>query len=600
MSIDEQWDLSDLVGKVAAGRYVIVAELRSDDRRTIYEAEDVEQGTRVALGVLRAATASDGGAKLRSLRHPNLAEVLDTGKLDSGEPFFTTEIVRGMSLRALMNGGHLEQRRALSIGRQVLQALAAVHEVGAVHGDVKPENVTITTDAHGVECAKLLDLGATMLSSADRVGDPRYRAPECASGSIDPRADLYSVGAMLFELLTDRPPFFVDDASALSRMHAYAPVQTLRQRAPQWGYAPELEELVATALAKKPDERFRSADEMTVALDAAMKSSAEAVQPAPTARAAQPAVDDSLALLAQGLVPVAERHSELVIPLNTSRQVRELPWPTRALKLARRLLGRIFGLGATPLAWFRRLGRTQRLIAVAAGGALVLAVVIAIAVSARGGDRATAATTDVNVRASSLASRARSLLDARKPDQAAALIERELAAHPDDSAAYLVLGHARIALGRPGDGLAAYDRAIRLAPALANEPELLANVKQVSTSRDPATAIRAIELLSSSTSPDAQDAVVAHASNPVADVRHRAFALAERAGLADRIDRVSSWTLDMQHATTCAERRTIIAKLASTMDPRALPALGRARTHRCGKREAIAAIQKINTAAKPR
>ena len=375
MSIDEQWDQSDrsgLVGKVAAGRYLIVAELGGDGRRTLYEAEDVEQGTRVSLGVLHGGTATNESATVRSLKHPNLAGVLDVGRLDSGEPFLTTEIIRGSSLRALIKRGHLEQRRAFSIVRQVLQALVAAHEVGAIHGDVKPENVMVSIDLRGVEHATLLDLGVAMLSGSG-LGDPRYRAPAGATGQVDPRADLYSVGAVLFELLTDRPPFWGDDASALIRMHAYAPIQTLQQRAPEQYYTAEQEALVARALAKNPDDRFRSAVEMIVALDAAVKAMPVAAMPE---RPAQLQADESLVLLAKDSIVVTSRHSDPVIPMNTSRQVRELPWHTRMLALGGRLVGRARRLGES----VRKLDRKHRLIVAAIGGALVVGLVIAVVV----------------------------------------------------------------------------------------------------------------------------------------------------------------------------------------------------------------------------
>lgn len=598
MSIDEQWDQSDqsgLVGKVAAGRYLIVAELSGDGRRTLYEAEDVEQGTRVSLGVLHAGTATNDSATVRSLKHPNLAGVLDVGRLDSGEPFLTTEMVRGTSLRALIKRGQLEQRRALSIVRQVLQALAAAHEVGAIHGDVKPENVMVSIDPRGVEHATLLDLGVAMLSGSG-LGDPRYRAPEGATGNVDPRADLYSVGAVLFELLTDRPPFWGDDASALIRMHAYAPVQTLQQRAPERHYTAEQEELVARALAKKPDDRFRSAVEMIVALDAAVKAMPAAAMPE---RPAQPQADESLVRLAKDLIAVTPRNSDPVIPMNTSRQVRELPWHTRTLKLGGRLVGRARRLGQKLGESVRKLDRKHRLIVAAIGGALVVGLVIAVVVWVGRTRTTAAAKPDGDARDSQIASRARSLLAAGQPKQAVELINRELAGHPDDGAAYLVLGHAQIALRHPRDGLAAYDHAIRLAQTLANDTTLVANVKQVVlTSRDPATSIPALELLSSNKTAPAEDAIVAQTSNAVAEIRHQAVAIAEREGIADRIDWVSSWALDLRQAKTCDERRAIITKLADTGDPRALPALRQARAYKCGNREATAAIQKINAAAK--
>src|SRR5258706_9264704 len=108
MSIDETWDEPGLVGKMAAGRYLIVSELAADSRRTVYEAENVELGTRVSLGVVHsdASTTTEQrlreGAKLCSLKQPGLVAVLDVGKLDSGDLFVATELPDGASLRTLI------------------------------------------------------------------------------------------------------------------------------------------------------------------------------------------------------------------------------------------------------------------------------------------------------------------------------------------------------------------------------------------------------------------------------------------------------------------------------------------------------------------
>ena len=154
----------------------------------------------------------------------------DAGKLESNDLAAARELAYGTSLRALAEGKLLDQPRALAIVRGVLEAVAGR---GAVHGDIKPESILITGHAPN-ERVKLLD--------ATKSEDARYRAPEAALGAIDHRADIYSITAVLFELLTGHPPFYADDANALRRLHAYAPLQTLQQRAPDLAFVAELED----------------------------------------------------------------------------------------------------------------------------------------------------------------------------------------------------------------------------------------------------------------------------------------------------------------------------------------------------------------------
>ena len=140
---------------------------------------------------------------------------------------------------------------------------------------------------------------------------------------------------------------------------------------------------------------------------------------------------------------------------------------------------------------------------------------------------------------------------------------------PADPRAHLALGDTHAALDHDTQALNAYAKAISLAPAVAAEAPVRERLRQLTSD--------------GATSPDP-------------DVRHRAVELAERAGLADQIDRVQSWTLDLDQATECEERRALIGKLAATADARALPALRRARAEACVERDAAEAIQRISGA----
>jgi serine/threonine protein kinase len=172
----------------------------------------------------------------------------------------------------------------------VLHALDHAHRRGLVHRDLKPENMFVVVDDDGREIVKLVDFGIVKLLGGDEsqkltraglvFGTPRYMSPEqVTGGKIDERADLYSTGAVLFEMLTGAPPFDADQAGILMRMHVLADVPPLPVSVP-----PAIAAVVTRLLAKSPAERFASARDVIDALEAAMR-----VRPEPPRAVAPPA-----------------------------------------------------------------------------------------------------------------------------------------------------------------------------------------------------------------------------------------------------------------------------------------------------------------------
>jgi serine/threonine-protein kinase len=289
----------DLLGRTLGGRYRVRTLIGQGGVGAVYEVEQLATGQLLALKMLlpglgdpaRVAERFRREAKAASLLdHANIVEVLDL--VSEGESLFIVmELVRGRSVGDLVEAGELTARRTLVIARQVLDALAHAHERGVIHRDLKPDNIMLVKVGEPgaeYERAKLLDFGLVKLigdAAADVGGDrltqtglvfgtPAYMSPEQALGRIvDGRTDLYALGVVLFEMLTGRTPFRSPDPLTLMRMHAAAPVPSLASVAPGSPWCtPAVEQLVARALAKRADQRFATAREMTAALDAAFVS----------------------------------------------------------------------------------------------------------------------------------------------------------------------------------------------------------------------------------------------------------------------------------------------------------------------------------------
>jgi len=291
----------------------------------------------------------------------------------------------------------------------------------------------------------------------------------------------------------------------------------------------------------------------------------------------------SLALLAKDLMPPPPPQAPTQIDVNvvanaSDRKVQDPGLKIKLKSFARRWVGKL-----------RNFVKNRKLVAIALAGTILIVLVLIIVVVAGGSG-------GKQSRGAKLAKQGQELLNANDAKHAAELIESELVGEPQsgDGEAYLVLGHARFAMKRYLESLTAYERALTLSPKLASDKVLRANATKVLESKDSVAAVVALELLASKVSPPANDVVVQYASTgKLTDARRRAFAIAEREGLADKIDKVDSWSLDLAAAGTCEDRRAIVAKLASTKDKRAVPALKKAKLYKCAEKDATDAIEAI-------
>ncbi len=269
-------------------RYRILRTAAFGGMSRIYEAEDEETGERVALKVLFLPNVDEIFTQrfereieiLRTLRHPNLVRSTDSGRTEDGELFLALEWLDGADLGDRIRGGPLGVREGCEVMRATLRGLSAVHEAGIVHRDLKPANIFVSEGALPPSGVKLLDFGVAKLvdehvaqsvhkgltSAGMVVGTPFYMAPEQARGVgvVDLRADLYSIGAALFETITGHKVFTA--SSALALLVRIASEQAPRARSVRPDLPAAIDELLARALARDPDQRFQSALEMESAL----------------------------------------------------------------------------------------------------------------------------------------------------------------------------------------------------------------------------------------------------------------------------------------------------------------------------------------------
>jgi eukaryotic-like serine/threonine-protein kinase len=278
--------------RTLAGRYRLEQVIGRGGMSTVYRATDSVLARTVAVKILLAGLADEDPAYVArfqrearaaaALRDPAVVSVYDVG-VDDGTRFIVMEHVDGRSLATLLKGGKpLPVDEALGIGEQVAKALGAAHRAGIVHRDIKPANVMVagngTVKVLDFGVARMLD-GTTITQAASVLGTAAYMAPERALGEAgDARSDIYSLGCLLYAMLSGAPPFRAEHAAAMLHQHVNSrppPVGEL-----QAGVPPELDTLVADMLAKAPRDRPQSAERVGERL-AAM---AEPVDPtAPTA-----------------------------------------------------------------------------------------------------------------------------------------------------------------------------------------------------------------------------------------------------------------------------------------------------------------------------
>ncbi len=273
------------IGQIIGQRFRVDELIGRGASAEVYRALDFDTQAYVALKIMRFTHVSDSvslarfereGAVQAKLRHRNVAALLDSGITDKHEPYLAVELLRGKTLRGVVKAeGKLSARRGASYGWQALNGLAAVHAAGVLHRDLKPANIMLEPSEGPIDRVVLIDFGfATFEGSAKLtlqgtvVGSLTYIAPERLRGEeAGPRADLYAMGTIIFEMLTGRPPFSAPDDFDLIDLHINVEPPRLREVDPS--LPPALEAVLDRALLKDPADRFADATEMADALELA-------------------------------------------------------------------------------------------------------------------------------------------------------------------------------------------------------------------------------------------------------------------------------------------------------------------------------------------
>lgn len=273
---------------------------------TVYSGEHVYIGKKVAVKVLHPEFAKYEDAVKRFLRearaassinHPNIVDVTDFGPMPDGGVYFVMEALTGTSLEDLIEqSGALPLHRGLNVANQMALALAAAHEKGIVHRDLKPDNIMLIrkpgrrdlyrqVDEAGhqrvvvereeeYDFVKILDFGIAKVIGPEQAapsktlagavfGTPEYMSPEAARGiEVDFRSDIYSLGVILYDMLCGRPPFEATAAADVLAMQIRDTPPSPRSVAPQYEITESVEDLIYRCMAKNPDQRFQSMDEL--------------------------------------------------------------------------------------------------------------------------------------------------------------------------------------------------------------------------------------------------------------------------------------------------------------------------------------------------
>jgi serine/threonine protein kinase len=563
-------------------RYRITGVLGSGGMGCVYLAEHISIRRPLALKLLHPEVEGIDEVNQRFEReafaigrvdHPNCVNVSDFGKLQDGTLYMVLELLDGVLLSDLLDRERcIGWKRTLHIGRHVLSALEYAHDAGIIHRDIKPENVILVDQDGDPDFAKILDFGiaklrddahpeentgiltndAKLTQHGVTIGTPTYIAPEQAYGQpIDGRADLYALSVMLYEMITGLPPFDADEVGTLLRMHVSHEVPPFEEMAPKVEVPEEVEKLILHGLAKQPDDRIPSAKAYIARIDQIIEEAAD---------------------LGSGLREVPARMVEglrgTVTPA-VSRVVSEKRNRKRIVAAALALFGLAgiltFAFGSSKPDYLPKTSLSP------------------LVSGAHGPE----------------AKEAADMLAQGRPKEAAAYLMGHREEVREEPYAQMVLGHAQASAQRNILALAAYEKAINLEPKFAKDKLMRTNVELMLAKKAPGIVDAALEFLGTlaehGDSAAADQLIDLASSSKNVRRRHTALRVADEAGLADRVDRLGSYSLDLEQGETCLIRKDAVGKLRALGDKKAIPVLRAARKRI--RTEGAIMKRKVNTNA---
>jgi eukaryotic-like serine/threonine-protein kinase len=591
------------VGVVLDGRYRLEALIGRGGMGVVYRAAHIELRKQVAIKVLHPSLASSPEVRSRFERealaigkidHPNCVGVFDLGTMEDGARYLVMELLDGKSLGDVLDEqGQLAPTRALHILKHILSGLSHIHQVDLVHRDIKPENIYLVTHGNDRDFAKILDFGiAKPMKSSDlndgvkltqagvAFGTPIYMSPEQAIGNpIDGRADLYSTAALGFEMLTGQPPFYSDDKLEVMSMHTTRPTPMMSSRLIKGGtpVSESIEQVIAKGLAKRPNDRYQSAEEFISALNDLMEVGGATeieIRPLQRITGSQPlavangavTVDSSLR---ESNRPIASR--PLALP-----GVAPLPGDLLAPSSSNsgvlvRAAARVTAVPDIRPEHISQQGRPWWVYAAAA----VLATAIGI------GGATITMPRDKKLKTAGPVAAAAQATQAGHPEKAQEILEANLALIAKDPIGQLELGHARAGLGRNLLAIVAYDQALKLAPELQSGVLIRRNLLMMSedkaeNERDQEVVERAFDLLMKRFDLlDTEKRLLATTTDPAASWlrRQAAISVVKHFELEKKLDWVAVYSIDLEQAPTCKARKAAVGNLRLLADPRALEAL---------------------------